>query len=65
MQHLVLGTKFPDLSHVRHEWVILGLDKYHIPSAAFHWTLYWLVCEGGVVEDYIQFCFRRVRPVFV
>ncbi|GJD10841.1 DEP domain-containing protein [Galdieria sulphuraria] len=45
----------------RHEWIILGVDKFLVPSAAFHWSLYWLVCEGGVVEDYIQFCFRRAK----
>ncbi|GJQ11815.1 hypothetical protein GpartN1_g3606.t1 [Galdieria partita] len=45
----------------RHEWIVLGVDKFHVTSTAFHWTLYWLVCEGGVVEDYIQFCFRRAK----
>jgi len=48
----------------RHEWIILGIDKFHIPSVAFHWTVYWLVCEGGVVEDYIEFCSRRVCSGF-
>eukprot|EP00871_Galdieria_phlegrea_P002213 jgi/Galph1/2993/GphlegSOOS_G1695.1 len=47
----------------RYEWIVLSADKFHVPHIAYHWTLYWLVCEGGVIDDYIQRFQRRAKQL--